>query len=92
MPNEPTKKSKSRGDITPSSRRYEGKGYEKYVSATMIFMKRIKRRSPSSGTMSVAVQRRRARVSRVVGEKKTKTKIIVVEKLTIAYNMSDTIV
>ena len=58
----------------------------------MIFMKRIKRRSPSSGIMSVAVQRRRARVSRVVGKKKTKTKIIVVAKLTTEYNASDTIV
>lgn len=56
----------------------------------MIFMKKIKRRTPSSGTMSVAVKRRRARVSIVVG--KTKTKIIVVAKLTIAYNVSDTIV
>ena len=29
MPNEPTKKSKSRGDITPSSRRHQGKRDEK---------------------------------------------------------------
>lgn len=29
MPNGPMKKSKSRGDITPSSRRHEGKGDEK---------------------------------------------------------------
>ena len=53
-------------------------------------MKRIKRRTPSSGTMSVAVQRRRARVSRVVG--KTKTKKIVMAKLTTEYNASDIIV